>query len=299
MNATSSSLKRWRVGVTWKALAVAALAAAWNVQTFSAVLIFDMRASDALSGSKAVSVVPGNSVVNLDLWVVAKGNDAIATNDGLLSINGLMILSGPNAPNVGGIKLDPNVPGNTAILSVPSTLKGNLARFNTGQGNQKVGLIAPWDTASTTTGGIARDLNGDGFTDIGGSTSSSTGNGFIVANAGATQNAASGLTPVTNFNVLTDGVEFLVARFTFTVAGGLPDTSTGVNVGAPLYNTLFNTARASWTRDGTAGQTGVAANIAVGAPVMVTVVPEPSAFGMVLVGLLGLLGFRRLGLRNA
>jgi hypothetical protein len=37
----------------------------------------------------------------------------------------------------------------------------------------------------------------------------------------------------------------------------------------------------------------------VGAPIVITAVPEPSAFGMVLMGALGLVGFRRLGFRRS
>ena len=297
MNITSSPLKPRQIGTPWKTLAVAALAAAWNVQTSSAVLTFDLRAANAASGSKSATVAPGDSVVLLDLWMVVTGTDAIATNDGLLSINGIMVLSGSSAPSLGGISLDNAVPGNNAILGVPNTLHGALAPFNTGQGNTKVGLIAPWDSSGTSAGGIARDLNGDGFTDIGGTTSNSAGNGFIAANASVVQNSASGLTPVTNFNLLANGVEFRLARYTFTITGGLSG-STGVNVAVPLFSAAINASRASWTRDGTVGQNGVAANLAVGSPVLISV-PEPSAFGMVLVGIVGLLGFRRLGLRNA
>ena len=41
------------------------------------------------------------------------------------------------------------------------------------------------------------------------------------------------------------------------------------------------------------------AEMFVGAPIVITAVPEPSAFGMVLIGALGLVGFRRLGFRRA
>ena len=300
MNITPTPLKHQKSGAPWKTLAVAALATIWNVQTSSAVLTFDLRAQSAgSSGSKIASVNAGDSVVVLDLWMVATGNDALATNDGLLSINGIMILSGANAPSLGGISLDPAVPGNTALVGGPNSLKGALAPFNTGQANAKVGLIGPWDTSSTSAGGLARDLNGDGFTDIGGTTSSSTANGFIVANAGASQNATSGLTPITNFNLLANGVEFRLASYTFTIVGGVGGTATGVNVGVPLFSSLSNSSRASWTRDGTAGTNGTAANLAVGTPVQLSVVPEPSAFGMVIAGIAGLLSFRRLGLRRA
>lgn len=288
-----------------KALAITSMAFLMGLQNASAIITFDLRApvangvGVASDGSKTVTVAAGASTVLLDLWVVVTGTDALPTNDGLLSIAGGMILSGGPALSLGGISLDGTVTGNTAISSVSTTLRGNLSNPGVTTTGVQQGLVAPWGTSSTSNGGVARDLNGDGFTDIGGTTSSTNGNGFINANAGATQNSASGLTPVTNFNLLANGVEFRIAQYNFTIANAVAGTSTGVNYGVQLFGSLANNARASWTRDGTVGQTGISANLAVAGVVNITAaVPEPSAFGMLALGALGLVGFRRMGLRR-
>ena len=282
-----------------KALALSSMAILMGRQNASAIITFDLRAPVvngagvvAANGSKTVVVNTGASTVLLDLWVVVTGTDALATNEGLLSISGGMILSGGPAFNVGGIALDAAVTGNTAIQGVSTTLRGNLSNPGVTTTGLQQGLVAPWGTSSTSNGGVSRDLNGDGFTDIGGTTSSSTGGGFIAGNAGSSQNSTSGLTPVTNFNLLANGVEFRIAQYNFAITNALAGTSTGVNYGVGTFGAIPNQARASWTRDGTVTN-GVSANLAVAGVVNISVVPEPSAFGMLALGALGIVGFRR------
>ena len=282
-----------------KALALSSMAILMGLQNASAIITFDLRAPVANSvgvvanGSKTVTVQTGASTVLLDLWVVVTGTNALGTDEGMLSFSGGMILSGGPAINLGGIALDAAVAGNTAISSVSTTLRGNLSNPGVTTTGLQQGLVAPWGTSSTSNGGVARDLNGDGFTDVGGTTGNSTGNGFIAGNAGSTQNSASGLTPVTNFNLLTNGVEFRIAQYNFTIANAVGGTSTGVNYGVGTFGSLPNNARALWTRDGTASQNGASANLAVAGVVNIAVVPEPSAFGMLALGALGIVGFRR------
>lgn len=290
-----------------KSLLAGSVVAVLGMQSATAGLVFDLRAMTGggaiATTSKNVTVNAGASTVTLDLWVQVIGGDALATNDGLLSIAGGMIITPGTFGNVTGVTLDTAVAGNTGagtVLGLTNTLAGDLAPLNTGQADAtKFGLIAPWDTSSTAKGGVQRQVTGDSSLDISGSTTA-TGSGYINANAGATQNAASGLTAVTNFNLLTNGVEFRIGSYTFSIAAGGAGTSTGVNFAVPNLGALNNAARASWTRDGTAGQQGGSANLSVAAPVIISVaaIPEPSAFGMLALGALGLVGFRRMGLRR-
>lgn len=278
---------------------------ALGIQNASAGLVFDLRAVTGggaiAASSKSVSVNEGASTVTLDLWVQIIGANALSTDDGLLSIAGGMIITPGVFGNVTGVTMDASVTGNTGagtVLGLTNTLVGNLAPGNTGQADTtKFGLVAPWDTSSTSKGGVQRQVTGDSSLDISGSTTA-TGSGYINANAGATQNATSGLTPAINFNLIANGVEFRVGTYTFSIGAGVSGNTTGVNYAVPSLGALNNAARASWTKDGAAGQNGASANLSVAAPIVITVVPEPSAFGMLALGALGLVGFRRMSLRR-
>ena len=284
-----------------KTILTGAIATLFGAQSALAGLVFDLRASTGGGATaltnKQVTVLEGASTVTLDVWVQVIGADALGTNDGLLSIAGGMIITPGVFGNVTGVTMDAGVTGNTAVLGLTNTLVGNLAPFATGPASPDVGLIAPWDASSTTAGGVQRQVTGDSSLDISGSTTA-TGSGYINVNSSATQNSASGLTPVTNFNLIANGVEFRIGSYTFAIGTGVNGQTTGVNFAVPNLGALNNASRASWTRDGTAGQTGASANLAVAAPVVISVVPEPSAIGMVMLGALGLVGFRRLGLRR-
>ncbi len=268
-------------------------------------ITFDLRAQagagvsvDGLS--KSATIAGGATSVTLDLWARIVGTDNNSANESMISMGSGIILTPGTFGNITGVTLDTdaNVPGNSAVFGLPNTLVGNLAAGPTGQGNAKQGLLAPWDTSSTSTGGQPRQVTGDNSLDISGSTTAA-GSGYINANAGAQQSASSGLTPVTQFNLIPNGIEFRIATYNFTVVNGLSGQTTGINFAVPSVGSLNNAARASYFQDGVA-KTGTAGagTISVGAPVILTVVPEPSAFGMVILGAFGLVGFRRVGLQR-
>jgi hypothetical protein len=264
-----------------------------GAQQASAILTWDLRAVSvtgpgSVTNTKSVLGDVG-TVVTLDLWAVVTGTGAV--DETLLSGIGMLMANAAAAPTPVG--LDAAVAGNNAILGTPFTLKGNFATI---EAPAKGNLVAPWSTAAVSTNGIARDLNGDGFLDIGGSSSTSTAGGMFAINAGASQSTGG----VGDFNTLANGREWRVAQFKFTIASAAPASAAGVNFVVPLFgSSLNNNARASFNQDVGAAENGAAANLAVAAPVIITAVPEPSSFAMVLMGALGLVGFRRLGLRRS
>ena len=103
-------------------------------------------------------------------------------------------------------------------------------------------------------------------------------------------------------NAITNGHEFLMGTITLSITSFTPTSVLNTNWVIPGFTTPLNRAQiAQWT-DGdnlvNAGGTNFA-EMFVGAPIVITAVPEPSAFGMVLIGALGLVGFRRLGFRRS
>jgi len=275
-----------------KVAIVASAASLLGVYDSSAILTWDLRATSATAGtvenSKTVTIT-GAGTVTFDLWAVVTGANGTA-DETLLSGIGMLISNATNPPNAATGALDAGVAGNNAILSTGTTLKGNFAVLAA-----KANLVTPWATAAVTNGGTTRDVNGDGALDIAGSSSSNTGSGYFVINAGSSQTTG----PGGDFLALANGRSWRVAQYVFTIASATPGNSTGVNFAVPLFSSsLTNNSRASFQEDVNVGRNGAATNLAVAAPVILTAVPEPSAFGMVLIGALGLVGFRRMGLRR-
>ena len=270
-----------------------ALALVCGAQSASAVLTWDLRAATvngvANSGGAKSVTVPGGAVdVTFELWAVVTGADAV-TNETLTSGQGT-IMSSPGVYTPGGVTVDPAVSGNAAlaqVLNPGGVLRGDLSNL----------MVTPWLTATTAKNGTSTDLDGDGDLDVGTTTNGASVN-YFQANAGGAQSTGN----AGDFNTIPGaggGREWKISIVTFHIANALAGQTTGVNFVVPLFTAaLTNNARASFVTDGTT-RTGVSANLAVAAPVVLTVVPEPTAFGMVLLGSLGLVGFRRLGLRKA
>ena len=125
----------------------------------------------------------------------------------------------------------------------------------------------------------------------------------------ATNNQPAGATfhPVTNVRgiVGNDGYEFLMGFTTLTIsdiAGPSAVATLNWKIPIPSNGSAANKgALAIWTDGDGINNTGNPqyAELFVGAPVSLVVIPEPSAFGMVLLGAMGLVGFRRLGVRHS
>jgi hypothetical protein len=113
----------------------------------------------------------------------------------------------------------------------------------------------------------------------------------------ATNNSPAGATvqPIAN------GFEFLVGTTTLHITDFANTAGTvHLNWVIPPFTTPANKGQiAQWTDGDNAVNNGnLTAEMFVG-PGVIVMVPEPSAFGMVLLGAMGLVGFRRLGVRRA
>ncbi len=256
-------------------LTLAATALAVGISAAQADIVFDMRATGAtggatLSGNKLVNLDGSNalgSTVTFTIFAVLTGADNLLTNE---TFNQAMFAA--RSAGVGGTK---NIKGN---FSNPVLTPGVFD-----QGAKQVGNLV--------------DINGDGDIDLG-STVTNAIAGYIIPLSTASRTVLDGGSPV-GLNT----VEFALETFTFTVTGVLDNNSlvkTSVNTFIPTLTAALNAQRALYKLDNVS-KTGSSAPIPIsGADVLVQLsVPEPSAFGMLALGALGLVGFRRMGLRRA
>lgn len=222
----------------------------------------------------AVANAPGD-VIALSLFAIFNNGDGNNANDGLTQTNGSFTSAN------GG--LQGNLRGDTNFVLNGQTQQNNVTGF----------------TAGVSQSGFSfSDLDADGDLDVG-NTALTTGSynpaPWFIAVGGS---GAGGTTFGTGAS--TAPTTLLIGATTFTLgASALANQSTLVNY-VPRIKT-----------DGTVGQRNLhkfvldgaivslagndATNLAVGTPVTLSLIPEPSAFGMVLLGAMGLVGFRRYG----
>lgn len=252
-------------------------------------LIFDLRASTVNSipvgDFKNVTGLDVGDTVVLNLWVAVIGTNGVANDEsfafghfGILTTNGNNAVQG----NLGSAFGVGNVPTSGVTFNTNWNAGGQNGLFGTdrnGDGGMDIGLLA----TSTTAASFAKPRS-----------TTTSGSGGV---AGA---LAFGGTPLT-INGLVNGVgqEFLLGTISYRVTSVVSAAQqTLLNFSLPSSLGIGgSTPKANWQVDGTSGaQTlqGIANN-----PVVLTGVPEPSAFGMVLMGALGLVGFRRLGFRRS
>ena len=168
------------------------------------------------------------------------------------------------------------------------------------------GTVLPSFATGAFNGGTPSDTNGDGMNDrLGGQRTVSSNS---VAPFDVT--VRFGSTPNYNGTPITDGMEYALstADFQILTLGDL----LSVNVAPSIFLSGISAARFSsqWAEDTAGGVTPqnrlggfqtlapTAPNtgeVQVGAPVSISIVPEPTAFGMVLVGAMGLVAARRRG----
>lgn len=247
----------------------------------SATLTYDLRATE-ISGDvsglarvespKFVSGVTANSVVTLDVWVQ---------------------ITTPTGAGVFGYQASVF----DAFSSNGGSILGTFGVFTP---------ISPWDISAVA--GTPTDLDADGDLDLGTNTANTT-NGSPKPRASAQLTTATnpGLFAPVNIPAIGEsGFEFKVGTLTFRMtAPGIADPTIPIGLDTRSHTAIMaagalKNGAALFTEGGTAknGSTGVFRS---GGAVQLTVipVPEPSAFGMVLLGAMGLVGFRRMGLRRS
>lgn len=253
--------------------------------TASAAITFDLRASAVDNGGsfggggKTVGLNPaGTSIINLEVWAQMTSVAPSANPYGVQVILGSIKSTTTTGPATGAL-----------AVSVPS------APFN----NQNtVGVAAELSSPADTVGDL-------------GSNATTVNTSFIKFRkdplSGGQQVGsvffATGASPAGAINnAITNGHEFLMGTVQLTINSFSPASVLNMNWVIPAFTTAANRGQiAQWTDGDNAVNSGSTqfAEMFVGAPIVITAVPEPSAFGMLLMGALGLVGFRRLGFRRS
>lgn len=248
------------------------LLAGFAAQNASAAFVWDLRAT-ALNGvpldasqAKAIPTVVAGDVLTIGLWAMITGSSAAA--EGFQSGLGKTITT-----HFGG------------------------AGGNQGAPAYESNVIPPGGPLPTI-----QDLNADGFMDLGttAATTSSTAGLWFPRTPAAPGFEIAG-------TAIPNGTEFKLFHFTYTVINpGTPGAGGATIQFLQQTTTIINSA--AFSLDGSATATvskslGTSTNPVgqgptLGLPVSVGV-PEPSAFGMVALGAMSLLGFRRLGTRRS
>ena len=266
-------------------LGVTALAA--SICAASATITFDLRASaiDSALGTlgnsgKQVTVRP-NNVGNVTLQVWAQVANAAPTSNvfgvqvilGSIVSNGATGITGALTPLVPSSPFDnQSYAGTAQELSIPADTLGDLG--------------APTTSTAPVTNVHIRPRKDPT------SAGTQVGTVFFASNlapAGATVN------PITN------GFEFLMGTLTLSITN-FSSSGTGLlNWFIPTFTVPANRGQiAQWTDGDGAVNNGNTqfAEMSVGSPISLVAVPEPSAFGMVLLGAMGIAGFRRISARR-
>ena len=248
----------------------------------SATLSYDLRATGisggngngVIVGPKSVGGISTGAVVTLDVWIqitTAAGTGTFGYTSSVFD----------------------------ALSTNGGSLLGNYGVFTP---------VTPWDNLFAP--GVPLDLDADGDLDIGTNVNNTT-NGSPKPRAGASQttvNNSALFTPVSIPAINESGFQFKVGTITFTMTGaGVTDPNIPIGLTVRSHTDIM-TAGALRTGAASFIEGGATKSGAVGSGVFrdggavqlsLIAVPEPSAFGMVLLGGMGLVGFRRLGLRRS
>ena len=276
-----------------KTFTLAALVLAVTASTSTAFMTIDLRASHVDAGlgtvsgnGKSVAITGTTGNITFQIWAQVTNAAAIAGDPfGVVQVI-----------------------GSIASTSLPGSAAGAM---------NPVVLGAPFNVNSQT--GTVRELStvADGITDLGGlanSISPTTDHLLLAKTAvsGGSQVVAGGLFYASNlvpvgatFNAITNGFEFLMGTATLSITNfsSIPGTTVSMNWVVPQsFNTPSKRNQiALWTEGDNvqraAGGIGFLPTSGA-AVVLAAAVPEPSAFGMLALGALGLVGFRRMGLRR-
>ena len=251
----------------FKALLASAVAAV-IAQDASASLTYDLRAVSitglgTVTNTKQVAGVRVGDVITFDLFVQVPDTNS-NTADDQYQFSHFSVQTG------GAL----NVLGNLG-----SSFSGNEATSGA--------VTEPTFSVTSQAGSFNVDLNADGRTDVG-STSTTVAAGWIKPRSASLAGTTGGLWKVATLQLKINTVADLNSAAAMTVNYVLP-------VGATIQSSNHVVFK-----DNNLNKTASTGVFVVSAPVNIVAfaVPEPSAFGMVLVGALGLVGFRRLGFRR-
>ena len=262
--------------------------------TGSANLTIDLRASQVSGvlnsisgGGKTVTIDPVNGGnITLQIWAqVTNAAPVAGAQFGIQSVGG-SIVSTSSSSNAGTGTMQP------AILGAPFNIASQTGTVQelstTPDGVVDLGQVASAVTPTTSAIFLAKDGSSGG-----------------AQNAGAGLFFASNLAPAgATFQAVTNGFEFLMGTATLSLSSFslVPGASVSVNWVFPAnYSALISKKGiAAWTQGDNLTLQGNSLLKFVGSSVNISTlaVPEPSAFGMLALGALGLVGFRRMGLRR-
>lgn len=248
-------------------------------QSEAVQLTFDLRATAVssggqLNGAKSVSADVG-TVITVQLFGIINGADATQLNDGILSGGGSFLSFGSVVGGSGTwLASDGTATYGTAVnTDAAPAFRGALSQN---------GSLAATDT---TLGGS--DLGRDNALVDAATPSPNPYFKYVSNNVPAATFGTQAIAGTT---------EFLLGTKTFRIDQLVTSPITLQFAGR---NTTALSKEIKFTLDGVAKSlNGTDANIGYISGIVITAVPEPSAFGMLALGALGIVGFRRMGLRR-
>jgi hypothetical protein len=269
--------------LTVASLALAGLGLTSAVQ--AAQLTYDLRVVGTSAGTTIAdphsftATVPGE-ILTVNLYALVQGStDQDLSNDGF--IGGAGSISHTGALD-GVFRGDPN---------------------NISQANQvsQVNNVAPFNLSGIAAAGIIQDLDGDGiFDDLGTNSTGAPPAATPWFVAASDKNLGSD--PYFGTGTGTGPAQFLIGQFQFTLTGSVAAGQTMNLAFVPRFKSsgLTNTKQIhKFVVDGVQkllnGDDAQIAEIGVSVGYLV---PEPSAIGMLLLGSVGLVGFRRSAFRH-
>ena len=257
------------------------------VSTGSATLTVDLRASASTGGasfvnSKTITTTGEVGTINLQVW--AQVTQLAPTNN----VYGMQVL-------LGSIKSTTTAGTPTGTLTTPTP----SAPFNSGSLSGTLAeLSSPTDTI-TDLGSNATSVN-TSFPKFRADPTVSGGGQLIGTVYFATNTTPAGAT----FNAITNGYEFLMGTVTLNLASFSPNSVVNMNWVVPTFSLASNKGQiAQWTEATntvvTPAVTGAVINTGSAISITYLAVPEPTSFAMLMMGSLGLVGFRRPSFRRS
>jgi hypothetical protein len=264
-----------------KALTFAVCAVAAAAQTASANITFDLRAVSPEDPTGKSARIQSGAVVELELWAQVTNASPTINTFGVQTVLGAIVTS-----NAIGFT------GTIAPMSFPSVFNSSAIIGVNNEFSLPADGVVDLGTSSTTSVTGFPKARKDPAT--GGEAVAGSLTQFATNNqpAGATMH------PIPN------GFEFLMGTTTLSLSSVPAAYQGGASINWKIPGFTIAATRgqiATWTDGDNQANTGSNqfAEMFTGSPIALVAIPEPSAFGMVLLGAMGLVGFRRLGVRRS